>query len=233
MLALFPEGFEERQHENGLELAAYGGAEAEERLAAALGGVEVTEVETGWEERWKDFHRPVRIGPLWVGPPWEEPEAGAVAVVIDPGRAFGTGSHPTTRLCLELLLGLEPTSLLDLGCGSGVLAVAAAKIGFSPVAAVDSDEAAVAAARRNAEENGVLLEVRRAEILRDPLPEAAVVVANIALPIVEEAARRIEATFLVASGYLAAERPDIPDWRALERRESGGWAADLLERFYH
>jgi ribosomal protein L11 methyltransferase len=168
-----------------------------------------------------------------VGPPWEEPEAGAVAVVIDPGRAFGTGSHPTTRLCLELLLGLEPTSLLDLGCGSGVLAVAAAKIGFSPVAAVDSDEAAVAAARRNAEENGVLLEVRRAEILRDPLPEAAVVVANIALPIVEEAARRIEATFLVASGYLAAERPDIPDWRALERRESGGWAADLLERFYH
>lgn len=233
MLALFPEGFEERQDESGLELVAYGGTEVEERLAGALGTVAVTPVETGWEERWKDFHRPVRIGPLWVGPPWEEPEAGAVAVVIDPGRAFGTGAHATTRLCLELLLGLEPASLLDLGCGSGVLAVAAAKIGFSPIVAVDSDEAAVAATRENAEANDVLLDVRRADILCDPLPKAAVVVANIALPIVEKAARRIEAHFLVASGYRAAERPDVPTWRALERRESGGWAADLLERFYH
>ena len=74
----------------------------------AFGGAARADVEEGWEDRWREFHRPVRVGPLWVGPPWEEPAADALAVVIDPGRAFGTGAHPTTRLCLELLAELEP-----------------------------------------------------------------------------------------------------------------------------
>src|SRR4029450_12991759 len=71
--------------------------------------------------------------------PWEAPDPGSIVVVVDPGRAFGTGAHATTRLSLELLLGVSPASLVDVGCGSGVIAVAAAKLGFAPVVALDSD----------------------------------------------------------------------------------------------
>ena len=77
------------------------------------------------------------------------------------------------------------------------------------------------------------VEARRADVLNDPLPAAAVAVANIALPVVEAVAGRLDASLLVASGYLASERPETPGWRVLERRESDGWAADLLQRFYH
>ncbi|HKS78772.1 MAG TPA: 50S ribosomal protein L11 methyltransferase, partial [Gaiellaceae bacterium] len=86
--------------------------------------VAADDVAEGWEDGWRAFHHGVRVGRLWVGPPWEEPPLDAVAVVIDPGRAFGTGAHATTRLCLELLQELEPASLLDVGCGSGVLSIA-------------------------------------------------------------------------------------------------------------
>ena len=102
------------------------------------------------------FHKPVRVGRLWIGPPWEEPDADAIAVVIDPGRAFGTGGHPTTQLCLELLEAEERGSVLDVGCGSGVLSIAAAKLGFAPVLAFDFDPQAVEASERNAADNGVV-----------------------------------------------------------------------------
>ena len=87
-----------------------------------------------------------------------------IEIVIDPGQAFGTGAHPTTRLCLELLLELRPRggSLADLGCGSGVLAIAAAKLGFAPVTAFDTERAAVEATQENARENGVTLDARGA-----------------------------------------------------------------------
>src|SRR4051812_29485986 len=99
-------------------LAAYVDQGQLDALRAAFPALTVTQVESGWEDAWRRFHTGVRIGPLWVGPPWEQPPAGAVAVVIDPGRAFGTGAHPTTRLALELLTELKPGSLLDVGCGS-------------------------------------------------------------------------------------------------------------------
>lgn len=233
MVALFPHGFEEHEQGDVLELAGYGGEPDAARLAATFGAIEREPVEPGWQERWKLFHRPVRVGPLWIGPPWEEPEADSLAVVVDPGRAFGTGAHPTTRLCLELLVGLEPASFLDLGCGSGVLAVAAARLGFSPVVALDADEAAIEAARANAAANGVSVDLRRADVLADPLPSAAVAAANIALPAVEAVGVRVEAELLIVSGYLAGERPHVPGRRSLERREREGWAADLLQRFYH
>ena len=92
-----------------------------------------------WADRWQDFHKPLLVGErLWLRPSWEEPREGAIDLVVDPGRAFGTGAHPTTRLCLELLLELEQAGeahgpLTDLGTGSGVLAIAAAKLGWNPV----------------------------------------------------------------------------------------------------
>jgi ribosomal protein L11 methyltransferase len=228
MLALFPEGFEEVEHDGDLELAAYAGAGAEERFWQTFGPGTVADVEEGWEEAWRRFHRPVRVGPLWVGPPWEEPDAGALAVVIDPGLAFGTGAHATTRLCLELLVGRGRTSAVDLGCGSGVLAVAAAKLGFGPVTALDVDSAAVAAAVENAYANDVSVEVRRADILRDELPAGALALANVTRETVELVASRLEAEELIASGYLAGEAPALAGWQHSERREAEGWAADLF-----
>ena len=231
MLGLVPDGFEEAALDDAeVELAAYTDAAGERRLRGAFATVTVEAVPAGWEDAWRSFHRPVRIGPVWVGPPWEAPEPGAVAVTIDPGRAFGTGAHPTTRLSLELLLDVRRGSLVDLGCGSGVIAIAAARLGFSPVTALDDDPAAVEAARRNADANAVEIEVRRADVVAGPLPAVTVAVANIALDVVERAAARVPATVLVASGYLARERPALPSWRHRRRREADGWAADLFER---
>ena len=113
MLAVFPEGFEEADRGERLELAAYTDARGEERARAEFGDVVLSEVPSDWEERWKRFHRPAIVAGLWVGPPWETPPPSGAAVVIDPGRAFGTGSHQTTRLCVELLAELPRTSLLD------------------------------------------------------------------------------------------------------------------------
>ena len=113
----------------------------------------------GWEERWKAFHEPVRAGGLWIGPPWIAPPPGEPAVMVDPGRAFGTGAHPTTRACIELLARIEPGSLLDAGCGSGVVAVAAARLGFAPVRAFDVDLVAVEVARETARGNEVAIDV--------------------------------------------------------------------------
>ena len=107
-------------------------------------------------------------GRLRVRPPWEPPagDPGARELVVDPGQAFGTGAHATTRLSLELLLGLEAHgSFVDLGCGSGVLALAAARLGFAPVRALDYEQAAVDATLENARVNGIVLdEVAKADL---------------------------------------------------------------------
>jgi ribosomal protein L11 methyltransferase len=187
-------------------------------------------VAEGWEDGWKEFHRPAIAGGLWIGPPWISPPTGAVAVVVDPGRAFGTGAHPTTQACIELLSTLERGSLLDAGCGSGVVAVAAVRLGFAPVTAVDADPVAVEVAERTAHANGVVLDACRADVLVDELPSAHVVVANIELGVVEALLARIDARTTVTSGYLASERPEAPGWRAVERIELEGWAADVLAR---
>ena len=115
------------------------------------------------------------MGRFWVGPPWEQPTERFTPVVIDPGRAFGTGAHATTRLSLDLLQDLEPSSLLDIGCGSGVLSIAAAKLGFAPIVAVDNEQDAVEIADLNAHANGVELSAYRADALVDDLPHADVV----------------------------------------------------------
>jgi ribosomal protein L11 methyltransferase len=229
MLELFPEGFEEVDRTNGVELAAYTDAAGEERIWAFFGGVRAAEVEGGWEERWRAFHRPVRVGRLWIGPPWDEPDADALPVVVDPGRAFGTGSHATTRLCLEALQELAPAALLDVGCGSGVLSIAGALLGYRPVTAVDIEEPSVAATRANAAASGVTLDVRLVA-LDETLPPAEVVVANISLDAVEGLQARIACETLVTSGYLAADRPRLGGFANVGRRTLDGWACDVHRR---
>jgi ribosomal protein L11 methyltransferase len=230
MLELFPEGFEERELGEDVELATYTNAGGEERLSLAFGGARGADVDAAWNERWRAFHRPVRVGPLWVGPPWLEPAPGSVAVVIDPGRAFGTGSHATTRLCLELLLDVRRTSLLDAGCGSGVLSVAAAKLGFAPVTAVDFDPSAIDATRRNARRNGTELTILLADAAEEELPHAEIAVANISLEAVERLVPRIGTRTAVTAGYLESRTPEPAGYRHVVRVAAEGWAADRFER---
>jgi ribosomal protein L11 methyltransferase len=226
MLELHPEGFEEAPG----ELAVYTDAAGEARLREAFGDVAVAPVEPGWEERWREFHQPLWVGPVWIGPPWERPPDDAITVVVDPGRAFGTGSHPTTRLCLELLLELERGSLLDVGCGSGILAVAGAKLGFAPVVAVDRDPAATAAAARNALANEGAVDVRQTDARTGELPPADVTVANLDLATVEAVGSRLEGGVLVTAGYFHSRTPRLEEFQHRERRIDGGWAADVFER---
>jgi ribosomal protein L11 methyltransferase len=228
LLELFPEGFEEKAAAEAIELAAYTDDVGEAHLRAEFAGVSSRPVQPGWEDRWRSFHRPVRLGPLWVGPPWEDPPPDALAVVVDPGRAFGTGAHPTTRLTLELLLELERGSFLDVGCGSGLLAIAAAKIGFGPVYAVDVDPVAVAATEANAARNGVAVDAGVADARRDRLPATDVAVANIALEVVEEAVPQLAAAAVITSGYLDDQRPAPARFAHATRRTRDGWAADLF-----
>jgi len=184
----------------------------------------------GWEEAWREFHHGVVVGRFWIGPPWEEATDEVDAVVIDPGRAFGTGAHATTRLTLELLQKLEPGSLLDVGCGSGVLSIAAAKLGFRPIVAIDVDQDAVDIALANARVNGVELDAYRSDALADQLPAADVVVANVALDVVERLLPRLDARLAITSGYLERDDPQVTGWRRIDRGDREGWAADLYER---
>jgi ribosomal protein L11 methyltransferase len=230
MLELFPEGFEEIETAGSLELAAYTNAAGEERIWQAFGGAAGSDVDEDWADRWRQFHKPVRVGGLWVGPPWEEPDPDAIAVVIDPGRAFGTGGHATTRLCLELLEREERGSVLDIGCGSGVLSIAAAKLGFAPVLAIDFDAQAVEATQRNAADNGVVVDVRRADLRDDVLPPTRLVLANITGDAVEELSARLSAPRLITSGYLVFDEPRLQGYEVERRLEEAGWAADLHVR---
>jgi ribosomal protein L11 methyltransferase len=246
LLELAPSGVEQVDGDGFVEFAVYGAPGELPELAqgeAEVGGVRVlgsgTEVPEDWEERWKRFHSPVLVGDrIWVRPPWEQEAVrpGVIDLVIDPGRAFGTGAHPTTRLCLELLLDLEPEgSLCDLGCGSGVLSIAAARLGFGPIVALDSDRLAVEATTANARDNGVALDrVERANLREQPAPAADVVVANLMRPLLLRVAELMDnrPRALIASGLLAEEADEVSAaFAPLEGRRrlsDRGWSALLL-----
>ncbi len=146
--------------------------------------VSTTEVPDDWSERWKQFHQPVliespsaEVPALHVRPPWESPteHAGALEIVIDPAQAFGTGAHATTRLCMELLLEVTVTKgprcgVLDVGAGSGVLAIAATMFGYAPVLALDNDRESVRAILDNATLNDVKIDARRFDLREQSLP---------------------------------------------------------------
>jgi ribosomal protein L11 methyltransferase len=251
LTVLAPNGVEEERGPGFVEYAIYGGEgelpELGDLDAAIAGGrVEVssTEIPDDWADRWRDFHRPLLVGErLWLRPSWEPPREGAVDVVVDPGQAFGTGAHPTTRLCLELLCELEAAGeaggeLVDLGTGSGVLAIAAAKLGWGPIRAYDHEPAALEAAAANAEANGVSLSLDRVN-LREALPDLApTVVANMTAPILKAVAGQLESApqVLVCSGLLPTEQDEVAaafdgaGLREADRHQDGDWAALLLRR---
>jgi ribosomal protein L11 methyltransferase len=178
----------------------------------------------------------VEIGPLRVRPPWSAPAAGEMLdVVVDPGQAFGTGGHHTTRLCLELLLDLEPGGpFLDLGCGSGVLAIAAAKLGWAPVHGVDFDPLAVEATRDNARVNGVQVGAERMDLRETAAPEAPTVVANLLRPLLLALRFTQPPRTLIASGLLTREADEVAaafaahDLVEARRVSAGEWSALLM-----
>lgn len=221
LLHLFPEGVEELD-------GAYAVYADEPPIGFDV--LEADDVREGWEDSWREFHHGVAVGRFWVGPPWEDAPPGLEPIVVDPGRAFGTGAHATTRLSLELLQSLEPAGLLDVGCGSGVLSIAAAKLGFAPVVAVDLDEAAIEATSANAHANGVDVTAFVADALADELPRTEIAVANVALDVVERLAPRLDAATFVTSGYLERDEPALAGWEQVDRRTADGWAADLFRR---
>jgi ribosomal protein L11 methyltransferase len=230
MLTVVPEGFEERERGDELELAAYTDAIGGSRIARAFGAAEEEEVPEDWADRWRRFHRPARIGPLWIGPSWEVAPPDSVAIVIDPGLAFGTGAHATTRMCLRFLLRFAGVGVVDLGCGSGVIAVAAAKLGLAPVVALDDDPFAIETTRANAAANGVVVDARVTDVLGEELPPAELAVANISLAAAESLAARGRWDALVTSGYLRGERPELEGWVLEDDAATDDWAAHLWRR---
>jgi ribosomal protein L11 methyltransferase len=204
LMVLAPNGVEEESGSGYVEYAIYGGegelpelGEIEAAAGDSLVEVSATEVPGDWADRWQEFHKPVLVGGrIWLRPSWEESRADAIDLVVDPGRAFGTGAHPTTRLCLELLLDLAGPGdasgpLTDLGTGSGVLAIAAAKLGWGPVRGFDHEPAALEAAASNAAANGVAIELEPVN-LRERLPAlASTTVANLTAPVLLEIAAQL------------------------------------------
>jgi ribosomal protein L11 methyltransferase len=251
LLELAPNGVEEERGPGFVEFAIYGPpGELPElgELQAAAGGslvdVVTTAVPYDWADRWADFHRPIEVGGrVAVRPSWWDPRDGLLDVVVDPGRAFGTGGHPTTKLCLGLLVELERAGeasgpLADWGTGSGVLAITAAELGWGPITACDREPASLEAAAANAEANGVELAIERVDVRENAPPLAPTVVANLTANLLLDCARHLGAgdapATLVCSGMLETEADDVAAAFApvglaeAERRTEGEWAALLL-----
>ncbi|AKU92135.1 50S ribosomal protein L11 methyltransferase [Vulgatibacter incomptus] len=199
-----------------------------------------------WSETWKLHFQPLHVGGrLWVLPPWERAPEGQIAVVIEPGMAFGTGGHATTALCLEgTLEALErrpSASAADIGCGSGILGIAAAKLGAKRVVMIDNDPVAVAVAKENAVANGcpsIATSDRPVESLGERFD---LVLANILAGTLVELAEPIAACVaeggdLLLSGILVSQAADVraayenQGLRAREQRISGEWALVWMER---
>lgn len=196
-------------------------------LPVGRGGIAVRRLRPqDWAESWKRHFKPLAIGgALLIKPSWSrrQPRPGEAVVVLDPGLSFGTGQHPTTAFCLaQLAAGRQPgraLSFLDVGTGSGILAIAAAKLGFAPVHAFDNDPAAVRVAKENARLNGVasLVRIRRADLTRLRRQSANrynLVCANLLAGLLVEQAPRILGRLspggrLVLAGVLAEEFPRV------------------------
>jgi ribosomal protein L11 methyltransferase len=227
-------------------------AEAEQSLAGPLFSSEELFVEPmaptddDWKIKWREFFKPQILSMLQIVTPWMSPPAGdRIPIVIDPGQAFGTGGHATTRLILEMLeqraraTGL-PRRIADIGTGSGILAVAARKLGAAEVVGVDIEEESVAAffenAKRNGVSDGIDCRLGSAAQLSGTWP---LVLANIQIDVFRKIARDTAALVapggeVLISGILVEQIQEClslwPGFKVTERREDGEWAALSLTR---
>lgn len=256
LVELVPGGVEESAGDGHVEYAIYGPPgelpelpDLEAASGEGLVSIETSEVPDDWADRWREFHRPVRVGErIVVRPSWERggAETAEIEIEIDPGRAFGTGAHATTGLSLELLVEAVDRGasggVCDLGTGSAVLAIAAAKLGLGPVWACDHELAAVEAAVANAGLNGVEVAVERLNLRERSAPPAPIWLANLTAPLLCEVAERLGEPgvdgpeTMIVSGLLVGEIERVTGAFAAaglgceQARERGDWAALWLRR---
>jgi ribosomal protein L11 methyltransferase len=251
--ALQPAGWQEADGGDTLTFWLAEGAEADEVAVAALarlgalGALEVARERPGWEDAWRRFHTPRVVGRLYVRPPWYPARDELLDVVIEAGLAFGTGGHASTRQCLEEIQLIPRGALLDLGSGSGVVSLAALRLGVAPVCGVDIDPVAVHAAAGNAALNGLAPTFLLGDATErgSALPAADVVVANIALNPILRLARRfapsvdgetpeLRPTHLLLAGLLVEQGAHaaaaFPGYETASRREDGTWLMLHLTR---
>ncbi len=254
LMPLLPAGIRERPLDDGaVEIASVAAAlPSRAALEAAAGGTLAgwaeEDVPADWRARRARFGGGAYAvgGRIVVRSPWDPPPdgAGIVDLVLERGGGgFGSGSHATTRMCLALLLELTPGGgAADLGCGLGTLAIAAARLGWSPVVGVDRMAGAVDAARANAGRNGVEAAWQVADLEADPVPLAPLVLANVPPPVHARVAAALQSgdgagvARLVVSGVVPGELAPVTagyaaaGWRVGRALEEEGWAAALLER---
>ena len=203
-----------------------------------------------WSENWKRHFHPKEMAPgLWVAPPWEpmRPEAGQTVVMIDPGQAFGTGHHASTALCLQRLARMKrknylPQRLLDLGCGTGILALAGLKLGIPSALAIDLDPLALEATRRNAELNNLSDRIQVSSQALDQIEEVfPLIIANLTALDLTELARPLAARLeaggeLVASGMMQGQDDGVRQaleeagLGLVERASQGEWCSLVMAR---
>jgi ribosomal protein L11 methyltransferase len=250
LMPLLPAGVREEPADDGHVLLTSTGATPPARavLEAAAGvslsGWSEEEVPADWRERRARFGGAAFevAGRVLVRSPWDPPPApGVLDLVMERGGGgFGSGSHATTRMCLELLLDVPPSgSAADLGCGLGTLAIAAARLGWAPVVAVDRMDGAVAAARVNGGRNGVEVDWRVRDLEREPVPLAAMVLVNAPPPVQARVAAALSAggdvRHVIVSGVVPEELERVTreyaaaGWAVAEQRLEDGWAAARLE----
>lgn len=189
-------------------------AEFARRAGADLLSIDQRDVPDDWHARRLLDYQPRVIGDICVRPPWAPASDVPIDVVIEETDAFGSGVHPTTRDCIALLTAVgRRGAFADLGCGSGVLSIVAAKLGFAPVTAVDVRDAAVTATRRNAVRNAVEVDASVIDLLTEPAPFAPVVCANAPPAVHAGVARSIAGAphIVIVSGILAHEFEQVAE----------------------
>ncbi len=202
-----------------------------------LGELRVRAVDDAdWSDRWREHYTVQRIGRVVIVPSWveHEPAPGEVVITMDPGMAFGTGLHPTTRGCLELLqaVGPMPERVLDVGCGSGILALAALRLGAGSALGLDTDAGAVSATQANAARNGLgdLLEAREGTLASHAAERYQLVLANLVAAVLIQLAGRLsdhlaDGGTLLASGIIEPRESEV-----VAAMEVAGLLSDVDQR---